>query len=355
MNNHQPPFKFFDGHNDVLARLWLSDADDPVGLFLEGGLPSHIDLPRCKKANLLGGLFALFVPPIQYLQKTKSHRLTDLFDPNAEAYTEQDHQTIVTAQLNILKEIVERAPAKVQLCRSFAEINDCQQKGHFAIVLHLEGAECIVSNLEFLDHLYQAGLRSVGPLWNLPNRWGHGLGKGFPASPDTGPGLTDAGKVLVSQCRRKGLLVDCSHMNERAFWDTADIGGRLIATHSNAHKICPRSRNLTDDQLRAIGQSGGLVGLNFGNAFLRPDGEENADTFIDLMVEHLEYMVDLAGPDHVALGSDFDGTNVPDAIGDVTGLQTLAEHLVNRGWSGELISKVCHQNWLNALSRVWQS
>jgi len=131
-----------------------------------------------------------------------------------------------------------------------------------APVLHIEGAEAIDPNFEFLDVLYEAGLRSLGPVWSRPNAFGHGVPFRCPSSPDTGPGLTDLGKELIGACNRLGILIDLSHLNERGFWDVAAISNApLVATHSNAHALSPHSRNLIDSQLAAIRETGGIVGV----------------------------------------------------------------------------------------------
>ena len=146
-------------------------------------------------------------------------------------------------------------------------------------VLHLEGAEAIDPGLEALDLWYAAGLRSIGPVWSRPNAFAHGVPFIFPSTPDTGPGLTDAGRALVRRCAELGILVDVSHLNEAGFWDLAALElGPIVASHSGAHALCPTSRNLTDAQLDAIGSSGGLVGIVFAAPFLRADFADDPDT-----------------------------------------------------------------------------
>ena len=176
----------------------------------------------------------------------------------------------------------------------------------------------------------------------------------FPASPDTGPGLTDLGKALVKMCNQLKMLVDLSHMNEKGFWDVAKLSDSpLIATHSNAHAISAHARNLTDNQLAAIKASNGMVGVNFATAFLRPDGQMRADTSIDLMLQHIDYLIDKVGVDRVGFGSDFDGAMVPQEIGEVSGLCTLRTRMRGHGYDDETLFKLCHENWLNALARTF--
>jgi membrane dipeptidase len=188
------------------------------------------------------------------------------------------------------------------------------------------------------------------------NAFGHGVPFLCPSSPDTGPGLTDLGKKLIAACNRLRILVDLSHLNERGFWDVADITiAPLVATHSNAHALSPHSRNLTDQQLMAIRETGGLVGVNFATSFLRPDGRRDEDTPIELVIQHVEHMLKLVGEDGVGLGSDFDGAKIPAQIGNAAGLQNLVEVMRARDYGEPLIEKLCFRNWVRVLGRAWES
>ncbi len=146
------------------------------------------------------------------------------------------------------------------------------------------------------------------------------------------------------------MQMDVSHMNEKAFWDTAHHStSPLVATHSNAHALCPQPRNLTDQQLRAIRDSGGVVGVNFGNAFLRADGRRDSDTPLTTIVRHIDYLINIMGEDHVALGSDFDGITLPDELGDVAGLPRLINTLRASGYDQLVLDKLLWRNWLRVL------
>ncbi|MDA4808079.1 membrane dipeptidase, partial [Enterobacter hormaechei] len=145
--------------------------------------------------------------------------------------------------------------------------------------------------LDALYVLHQAGLRTLGPVWSRSNIFAHGVPFRFPSSPDIGPGLTDYGKQLIRTCNELRIMVDLSHMNEQGFWDIAAISDApLVASHSNVHALCTHSRNLTDRQLDAIRDTGGLVGLNFGVLFLRQDGVRNPDTDLSELVRHVDYI-----------------------------------------------------------------
>jgi membrane dipeptidase len=159
---------------------------------------------------------------------------------------------------------------------------------------------------------------------------------------------------LVGACNRLRILIDLSHLNERGFWDVAAISNApLVATHSNAHALSPHSRNLTDKQLAAIRETGGMVGVNFATSFLRPDGGRDGDTSVDIVVEHVAHILEHVGEDGVGLGSDFDGARIPAGIGNAAGLQNLVEVMRARGFGEPLIEKVCFRNWLRVLAKTW--
>jgi len=348
--NNQPII--FDGHNDLLTRLWLSSADDPVHDFIYGILPGHLDLARCQKAGWMGGLFSIFLPPYAYVKNNHPDKLSN---PSNSDFTPQEIVDICCAQLALAQQLQARSDGQIQICTSVAQIQACQQNQQLAIVLHLEGAEFLAIEPDLLDVFYEAGLRSIGPLWNRKSLFGDGLNASFPHSPNTGSGLTCEGKDLILACRDKHMLIDVSHMNERAFWDTLEIADQpIVATHSNAHALCPQARNLTDRQLAAIKQNGGLVGVNFDVAFLRADGQRHTQTSLNVIVDHLAYLIDHLGEDHVGFGSDFDGCLLPDELSDISQIAKLIERMQQRHFSDALIEKITSKNWFAMLDKVWQ-
>ena len=117
--------------------------------------------------------------------------------------------------------------------------------------------------------------------------------------------------------------------------------------------MSPHSRNLTDIQLAAIGETSGIVGVNFSTSFLRPDGRRDADTSVELVIDHLEHILKQVGEDGVGFGSDFDGAKIPAGIGNAAGLQNLVEVMRTRGYSEPLIEKLCYRNWLRVLGQTW--
>jgi len=244
----------------------------------------------------------------------------------------------------------------VRIARRVADIDAARAgDGPPAAVMHLEGAEAIDPGLDELDSWHAAGLRSLGPVWSRANAFASGVPFRWPSSPDTGPGLTDAGRRLVRRCAELGILVDLSHLNEAGFWDVAGLDlGPLVASHSGVHAICPTSRNLTDAQLDAIGGSGGVVGIVFAVAFLRRDFAPDADTPLALIAEHARHVRDRIGVDHVALGSDFDGATIPAGLGDAAGLPRLLEALRAGGFTPDEIEAVAWRNWRRVLCAWWR-
>jgi len=342
---------FFDGHNDTLLRLLEDARPDKVALFRDGLAEAHIDLPRARAAGMAGGFFAMFPPPV----KTS---LSDVAASPANAKGElpprldlADAQRSTNAMAAILFRL-ERA-GTLAVCRSAADIRAAMAAERLAAIFHIEGAEAIDTDFDGFEVLYAAGLRSLGITWSRANAFGTGVPFRHPADPDIGPGLTDAGKELVRLCDARGVMIDLSHLNAAGFRDVAAISTRpLVATHSNVHAICPTTRNLVDWQLAAIRESGGVVGLNFAALFLRPDGANDADTPIEVMVRHIDALVEALGEDGVALGSDFDGATMPAEIRDVGGVPKLLQALLDKGYGQALVRKIALGNWLGLVERV---
>jgi len=353
------PVPIFDGHNDALLRLWKRKGADAPRAFLDGEGKGQLDLPMARQGGFAGGLFAIFVPSPRS-KPAESKEQAPALDTAAGAPLPPQldlttAQTAVASMASILFRIEREADGRVRICRTAPEIRHCIETGVLAAVLHIEGAEAIDPEFETLDVLHQAGLRSLGPVWSRPNAFGHGVPFRCPSSPDTGPGLTDLGKELVSVCNRLKILVDLSHLNEKGFWDVAGLSDApLVATHSNAHALSPHSRNLTDRQLNAIRETGGMAGVNFAVSFLREDGRQDSDTPIELVIDHIEHMLKQAGEDHVGFGSDFDGAMIPKSLGNAAGLQALVEAMRARGYAEPLIEKLCYRNWLRVLERTWK-
>lgn len=342
------PVPVFDGHNDTLLRLYREGRKNE-GRFFRRNDTGHIDLPRAQEGGFGGGFFAVFVPndPNNPLAA-----MSDGLPPALELAYAQQMAISVSA---VLFRMEAASEGQLKVVRTAQELADGLEQGIVSAILHFEGAEPIDTDLDALELFYQAGLRSLGLVWSRPNDFAHGVPFKFPCTPDTGPGLTPAGRELVRACNRLGILVDLSHLNEQGFWDVASISDApLVATHSNAYNLCEFTRNLTDRQLDAIQESDGLVGVNFGVYFLREDGGRDVDTPLDVIVRHVDYLVERVGIDRVGFGSDFDGASVPKELGDVTGLPRLLDALREAGYDEPSIRKLAHENWVRVLRKTWR-
>ena len=347
------PVPVFDGHNDFLLKLYLSGEPSPEKLFLEGNQKTHIDLPRARAGGFAGGFFAIFPPPVRNETPDKPRARHDAEAQLPPDLSRPDALASTLAMAAILFRLERASGGALSVCRSAADIRAAMERKSIAALFHIEGAEALDEGLDLLEVLHAAGLRSLGPVWSRKNIFAEGVPFRFPSSPDTGPGLTDAGRRLVKACNRLGILVDLSHLNEKGFRDVAALSDApLVATHSNVHALCPHARNLTDWQLGAIRDSGGMVGLNFATSFLREDGQMNRETDLAIMVRHIEALIERLGEDHVGLGSDFDGAIIPGEIGDVAGLPKLIDAMAAHGFGRELIEKIAWRNWLSVLERT---
>jgi membrane dipeptidase len=348
----------FDGHNDVLLRLYRRGGADAPRAFLEGEAKGQLDLPMARQGGFAGGLFAIFVPSTPGAGGPNGEKPPQDIASEAELPPSIEltpAQRTAFRMLSLLLRIERESHGRVRVCRTVTDVQRSLEDGVLAAVLHMEGAEAIDSDFELLDVLREAGLRSLGPVWSRPNVYGHGVPFRCPSSPDIGPGLTDLGKELIGACNRLRILIDLSHLNERGFWDVAAISNApLVATHSNAHALSPHSRNLTDKQLAAIGETGGIVGVNFATSFLRVDGRQDANTPAELVLEHVEHMLKHLGDDGVGFGSDLDGATIPAEIGNAAGLPNLVQIMRSRGYGEPLIEKLCFRNWLRVLQKTWE-
>ena len=342
-----PPYaarvRIFDGHNDALSRLAGAGPDAPAG-FLAGDGAGHLDLPRAAAGGLAGGCFAVFTcapPDAAYADGSYLAAV-----PHAPAWRE------AMIQIGLLRCLERGSEGRLRIARGVADLDG----PGLAAVLHLEGAEPIGPRLEELELLHAAGMRSLGLTWSRPNAFATGVPFAFPGSPDQGPGLTDAGRALVAACRELRILVDVAHLNARGFWDVhalQDGGPPLVASHAGAHSLCASPRNLTDDQLRAVAESGGVVGINFHTGFLRADGADDPVTPRALIVAHAAHVAEVAGIDAVALGSDFDGATMPEELGDAAGLPGLLDAFRAAGFGEDDVAKVAHGNWRRVLEATW--
>ncbi|CAN0028279.1 unnamed protein product, partial [Chrysoparadoxa australica] len=258
-------FPVFDGHNDLVLRLLRGDVT--AEQVTEGLHDGHIDKPRAQSGGFGGGMFAIFVPSPGNKAVRHEEMIKPAYDiPLPEIVSEVEALDWTDRGFAALEDL-ETAGA-VRLCRTAAEVETALPSPEMAAVMHIEGAEAVDREFERLHTWHARGLRSLGPVWSRDTVWGHGVPFRYPSDPDTGPGLTEAGKALIRECNRLKILVDLSHLNEKGVDDVARItDAPLVATHSNAWAVCPHSRNLKDRQMDMIRDSDGMVGINFASAF----------------------------------------------------------------------------------------
>jgi len=344
----------FDGHNDSVQKIREYCM---VGIdYLERNDAGHVDLVRAREGGLAGGFFAMWVAPemqpadsIATVKSAHRVRMAEALDP---MYALGETRK----QLVALKALARRSVGTVRVCTSVAEIERARREGALAMVLHIEGAEAIGEDLAELDEFYAAGLRGLGLVWSRPNIFGFGVPFAWPSSPDTGPGLTEAGFELVRACNRRGVMIDLAHLNERGFWDVAKLStAPLVATHTCVHAICPSARNLTDRQLDAIKDSDGIVGVNLSVSDVWPDGRKDARVPLEMLARHYGYLVERIGLERVAIGSDFDGATIPAAIGGADGLPQLMDALRGAGFDEASLRKIAFENWMRVLGLTWKS
>ncbi|WP_336361118.1 dipeptidase [Haladaptatus sp. ZSTT2] len=345
-----PPL-FFDGHNDTLLHLHLPERGQGRSFF-EASELGHIDLPRARAANYAGGLFAIFAPgdgTAEIIETADGYEV-----PLADAIDTGRANRVTYDVLERLYRLETEADGAVRVVRDTADLTACLADDALAVVVHLEGAEAVEPDLSNLDFLYAAGVRSIGLTWSRPNAFGHGVPYQYPHSPDTGPGLTDAGRDLVRACNDRGIVLDLAHLNEAGFFDVAALSDDpLVVSHTGAFALNETTRSLTDEQLDTVEKSGGVVGITFCVTNIRADADNNPDTAISTFVDHIEYVAARIGVEHVAIGTDFDGATVPDAVGDVTGMPAVFAALGERGFSEEAIRKIAFENWVRVLEETW--
>jgi membrane dipeptidase len=330
-----------DGHNDALLRVWRTG-----GTLRERSRDGHLDLPRMREGGVAAGFFAIFVPEGDEEPPDPQARVVATGDGWE---VPQEGPLPPGRAARVAGELARIAERDLSLVRCAADLERCLAGGEPGAILHLEGAEPAGEELEAW---YERGLRSLGPVWSRPNDYGHGVPFRYPASPDTGPGLSERGKRLVADCNTLGVLVDCAHLTERGFFDVAERSeAPLVVTHAGVHALCPVPRNLTDEQLDAIRNADGLVGIFFDTVMTRPDGELVADTPLATIAAHVEYVAERIGVRHVALGSDWDGCFPPAGLDDASKAQAILDAL---DWSGDDLRALAHGNWLRVLHATWR-
>ncbi len=318
--------KIFDGHNDTLNRKYNSHPIKDFD-FLSTNSDAHLDLPKARSGGISGGMCAVFTEG----------------DAPTQEQAEQNAQLVS----GDIVDIESRSGGSFKQCRSASEIQTAMDNGTFAATLHFEGAEPIKPDLSNLEYWYGKGLRSIGITWSRPNAFADGVSFGFGTLPDQGSGLTAAGRELVRQCNELGILIDMAHLSAAGVRHVLEISTQPVAvTHGNVWQLCNSPRNLTDDQLKAIAANDGVIGINFHKGFLSPTGDSDSDIDMQTIVSHFQYIANLIGIRHLAIGSDFDGAFMPDCLADASKMPNLISALNTAGFSHEDIELIACKNWL---------
>ncbi len=348
----------FDGHNDTLTDLFNAVSDKKRSFF-ESSSMGHIDLPRAQQAGLVGGFFAIFTrPPANSPEADPMYGIT--FTDNGYILSDRSPidpsyaQHYTNSVIDFAYQLEAESNGQVKIITAYDQLEQTLNQNALSMVLALEGAESINADLSNLQDYYDKGIRSIGLVWSRPNAFGYGVPFRFPASPDIGAGLTDAGKELVRACNQLGILIDLAHLNEQGFRDVAALStAPLVVTHADVYNICPSTRNLTDAQIDAVARSGGIIGINFEAMNTHPQSSIEQAVPLTQITAHIDYIVNRVGIDHVAFGSDFDGADMPNDLSDVRGLPKLLDTLRNSGYDESGLEKIAYKNWLRVIKATW--
>ena len=349
-----------DTHNDAVTACIekkVSFDQDLTGI-------NHSDLKRFKEGGLDYQLFSIWCDG-------------EKVNPYAWAMREMDTIDAVAA----------RNPDKMVIAKDWKTINAALKAGKIIAQYGVEGGHMIEDDINRLDTFYNRGVRYMTLTWNNSPSWA----SSHTAEKDptyTGPkGLTSFGKTIIGRMNQLGMIVDVSHIGETTFWDAINTTTKpVIASHSNAYSICPVTRNLKDEQIKAIGKNGGVICLNFFSGFVDSNFSKKDMAFrkthsaeidsllatglqreyaftmisdkykteseaikptIEQLMQHFDHIVNLIGIDHVGIGSDFDGINsAPQGLSTVLDYPNFTKALIARGYSNKDIKKVLGGNFL---------
>lgn len=320
-----------DTHNDTMMKV----VDDETWLprvNLGESTSFHIDIPKLRKGGLNIPFFAAFTEG--YLENTETSISRTLALINALYFTEKNNQDTFKISKN-LKDII-------------SIVNEEK----IAAVPTIEGAYSLDkdNSLELLNQYNDLGIKAIALTWNYSNKLGEGASRiyGDKAKTPSSGGLTELGEKVVLEMNRLGIIVDISHMDDSTFWDVISISkSPIIASHSGVDNIKTHNRNLTDEQLKALADNGGVISIVFYPEFLK-----NGDVYIRDMVDHIDYVVNLIGIDHVGIGSDFDGARMPKDLKDSSEIYKIREELSKRNYSDKDMEKILGKNILRVLREV---
>lgn len=354
-----------DTHNDFIWQVYDKGAD------FRGSSFTQSDLPRFKSGGVDVQFFAVWIP----MKEVKNSF------------------SFVKGQIGRLNKIAENNSNNIEFAKSYEEIMAVLAKNKMCGLIGVEGGTAVGSDVDNVNKLYDMGVRYIGLTWNNSNV----IASSAKDETEKGKkgGLTDFGKKIIQRMNELGMLIDVAHLGENSFWDVAELSTQpIFSSHSNAYAINPHFRNLTDDQIKAIAKSGGVIQVNFYDEFLDKNARQNrtknayqlykkeldalndkygddlekynterdnflkeknitGGTTIDKVIEHIDYIKNLVGADYVGLGSDFDGGISPPAeLYDASCYPMITEKLVEKGYTDEEIKKILGLNILRVFKQV---
>jgi membrane dipeptidase len=312
-----------DLHSDSL--LAALDKGRDITLRSDEG---HIDIPRLIEGNVAVQLFAAFVAPSYYPDRSFAR---------------------ADALIRSFIDVCDRSDVMKQ-ARSHSDIERITDSNGIAGILSIEGGDALGEDISALEHFYSQGVRALTLTWSYSNQIADGIYEKFPDGSFGNGGLTDFGRDVIAAMKDLGILVDVSHISERSFWDVIAVSdGPVIATHSCAHTLCAHPRNLKDEQIRAIAESGGVIGVNFCPDFLSNDGRATVDD----VIAHIDHIAKVGGAGCVSLGSDFDGIeHTPEGLEDATKMKNIAVRLEAHGYRNSEIEGMMGMNFLRVFKDV---
>jgi membrane dipeptidase len=304
---------------------------------VKGEDTNHVDLPRIKEGGLDAAFFSIYMPGTITGPEAVKRALILI-----------DH----------VRSLAEQHPNEIVLATTAAEVRAAHKAGKFAALMGMEGGHMIDDSLAVLREYQRLGVRYLTLSHSVNTNWSDSSG-------DTPKhnGLTDFGKDVVRELNRLGMLVDISHVSDKTFWDALETSkAPLVASHSSLRSISGHPRNMTDDMIRALGGKGGVIMINYSRSFLSdelyqaglnnvPQAQRPTVSW-EKIVEHIDRAAKLVGATHVGLGSDFDGTTVPDGMDDVSMLPKITAALLEKGYSEQDVKNILGENILRLLERV---
>ena len=325
-----------DTHIDTTMMLGKEGWDFMVRHQPEPG-ENHVDLPRIREGGLDAAFFSIYMPGTVTGPEAVKRALVLI-----------DH----------VRTLAEQHPNEIVLATTAAEVRAAHKAGKFAALMGMEGGHMIDDSLAVLRDYQRLGVRYLTLSHSVNTNWADSSGD-KPAH----NGLTTFGKDVVRELNRLGVMVDISHVADKTFWDALETSkAPLVASHSSMRAISGHARNMTDDMVRALGAKGGVVMINYSVGFLSNErfeaGQRNVPE-ADLprvswekIVDHIDHAVKLAGAAHVGLGSDFDGTTVPDGMEDASKLPKITAALLAKGYSEQDVKNILGENILRLLDKV---